>query len=157
MSEIDALDRKLYKKCTYTRAISEVIQMSLFWHILCCLPVKLYTTGNVSLRAFEQNLFRWCLVHARVSAHANESYIKSVHIFCPPLVVLPYSNESRRCKRNGKPCRPWSDFSLICVCTVCSCLHVSVKILKIFIVSNSWGLMSHKKTPSFMYRNLIRM
>ena len=51
-------------------------------------------------------------------------------------VVLPQSNESKRCRRNGKQCRPWSDFSsrssLIWVCTVCP--GISVRKLRIITV-----------------------
>ena len=50
-------------------------EMSLFWRIPCCLLLKLYTTRNVSLKAFEQNVFRWCTVHACVPARANISVV----------------------------------------------------------------------------------
>ena len=38
--------------------------------------------------------------------------------------VDPDQNESKRCKRKGKQCRPWADCSLIWVCTVCPGISV---------------------------------
>ena len=51
-------------------------------------------------------------------------------------MALPWSNESKRCRRNSKQCRPWSDCSsrssLIWVCTVCP--GISVRKLRIITV-----------------------
>ena len=51
-------------------------------------------------------------------------------------MALPESYESKRCRRNGKQCRPWSvcsfRSSLIWVCTVC--LGISVQKLRIITV-----------------------
>ena len=50
------------------------------------------------------------------------------------------SNASKRCRRNGKQCRPWLDCSssssLIWVYTVC--LGISVRKLRIIMVMLSW-------------------
>ena len=65
------------------------------------------------------------------------------------MVALPYSNESKRCRRNGKQCRPWSDFSsrssLIWVCTVCP--DISVRKLRIITVPCTHGGMSMTNEP----------
>ena len=53
-------------------------------------------------------------------------------------MALPQSNVSKWCRRNGKQCRPWSDCSLIWVCTVC--LDISVWKLRIITLH-------HKKRP----------
>ena len=51
------------------------------------------------------------------------------------IVALPQSNESKRCKWNGKQCRPWcSRSSLIWVYTVCP--GISVRKLRIIMVKS---------------------
>ena len=44
---------------------------NIIWHNLWCLSVKLYTVGNLSHMEFEQNLLRWCIIHACLSTRAN--------------------------------------------------------------------------------------
>ena len=49
-------------------------------------------------------------------------------------MAFPWSNASKRCRGNCKQCRPWSDCSLIWVCTVCPDLSVR-KLRKITVIS----------------------
>ena len=55
-------------------------------------------------------------------------------------MALPKSNAPKKCSRNCKQCRPWSDFSfrssLIWVCTVCP--DLSVQKLRIIRVTYPW-------------------
>ena len=92
----------------HTKAISEVMQMSLFWRILWCLPIKLCTSENIRLRAFEQNLFPWCTIHTCMFALANERIVtrhwKWLFSGCNPYLLLS-RKLYKRITRKGK--RKW--------------------------------------------------
>ena len=56
------------------------------------LAYSMYTTGNVSFWAYEQNLFWWCTIHACLSARANVSTVsrhwKYLYSGCNPYPLI---------------------------------------------------------------------
>ena len=101
--------------------------------------------------------FRKCsFTHSRKTPKNSDTQ----NVCCNHHKILPLSNTSKRCRQNGKQCRPWSDCSsrssLIWVYTVCSGLWLQ-KLGKIRMKQGEWvsrfpwksrttGLMLHSFT-----------
>ena len=70
-------------------------------------------------------------------------------------MALLYSNASKRCRGSCKQCRPWSDCSLMLVCTVCP--DLSVQNLRIITGRIKWiWYLSHMRAAKVQASLRIR-